>query len=61
MSRPGPPEEKVSETQLSGVPDAPEDAPGDDIDGAEDSDLVPSVTLAAALILVFLLMSFWLA
>ena len=61
MSRPGPPEEKVSDTQLSGAPDAPGDAPGDDIHGAEDSDLVPSVTLAAVLILLFLLMSFWLA
>lgn len=60
MGRPGSPE-KVSDTQLSGAPDAPGDAPADDIHGAEDSDLVPSVTLAAALILLFLLMSFWLA
>ncbi|ERE71374.1 hypothetical protein H671_6g15932 [Cricetulus griseus] len=51
MGRQGPPEEKVSITQLSGAPDAPGDAPGDNIHGTEDSDLVPSVTLAATLIL----------
>lgn len=61
MGRPGPPEEKVSDTQLSGAPGGPGDALGDDIDGTEDSDLVPSVTLAAALILLFLLVSLWLA
>lgn len=61
MGRPGLPGEKVSDAQLSGAPDAPGDAPDDDIDGPEDSDLVPSVTLGTALILLFLLMSFWLA
>jgi hypothetical protein len=60
MGRPGPPEEKVSGTQLSGAPEAPGDALGDAIPGHEDSDLVPSVTLASALILLFLLLSAWL-
>lgn len=61
MGRPGLPEEKVSDAQLSGAPDAPGDAPDDDIHGIEDSDLMPSVTLGTALLLLFLLMSFWLA
>lgn len=52
--------EKVSDTQLSATPAAPRHAPGDAIPGPEDSDLLPSVTLAAALALLFLLLSAWL-
>lgn len=60
MGRPGPPRDKVSATQLSGAPAAPHRAPADAIFGPEDSDLVPSLTLAAALVLLFLLLSAWL-
>lgn len=60
MGRPGPLGEKVSDTQLSSTPAAPRQVPGDAIPGPEDSDLVPSVTLAAALVLLFLLLSAWL-
>jgi len=60
MGQPGPPGEKVSDTQLSGAPAAPHHAPADVIPGPEDSDLVPSLTLAAALVLLFLLLSVWL-
>ena len=60
MRRPGPPGEKVADTQLSGAPAALHHALGDAILGPEDSDLVPSVTLAAALVLVFLLLLAWL-
>lgn len=60
MGHPGPPGEKVPGTQLSAAPEAPRDVPADAMPGPEDSDLVPSVTLAAALILLFLLLSAWL-
>lgn len=60
MGRPGPPGEKISGARLSGVPNVPRDVPGDVIPDPEDSDLVPSMTLAAALILLFLLLSAWL-
>lgn len=60
MGRPGSPGEKVSDTQLSGATTDPHHAPGDAILDPEDLDLVPSVTLAAALILLFLLLSAWL-
>lgn len=60
MGQPGPPGEKVSDTQLSGALAAPHHAPADVIPGPEDSDLVPSLTLAAALVLLFLLLSVWL-
>lgn len=59
MGQPGPPGDKVSDTQLSGALAAPDHAPAD-IPGPEDSDLVPSLTLAAALVLLFLLFSVWL-
>lgn len=59
MGRPGSLGEKVSGVQLFGAP-APHHAPGDAIPGPEDSDLVPSVSLAAALVLLFLLLSAWL-
>lgn len=60
MGRPEPPGEKVSDAQLSGVPAALHHALGDAIPGPEDSDLVPSVTLAAVLVLLFLLLLAWL-
>ena len=60
MGPPGPPGEKVSDTQLSGAPAAPHHALADVIPGPEDSDLVPSLTLAAALVLLFRLLSIWL-
>lgn len=60
MGQPGPPGERVSNTQLSGARAAPHRAPADVIPGPEDSDLVPSLTLAAALVLLFLLLSVWL-
>nr|XP_045372265.1 uncharacterized protein LOC123616687 [Camelus bactrianus] len=60
MGRPGPPGEKVSDTQLSDAPAVPHRAPADGIPGPEDSDLVPSLSLAAALVLLFLLLSAWL-
>lgn len=60
MGRPEPQGEKVSDTQLSGAPAALHHALGDAIPGPEDSDLVPSVTLAAALVLLFLLLLAWL-
>lgn len=60
MGQPGPPGEKVSDTQLSGALATPHHAPADVIPGPEDSDLVPSLTLAAALVLLFLLLSVWL-
>lgn len=60
MGRPEPQGEKVSDTQLSGAPAALHHALGGAIPGPEDSDLVPSVTLAAALVLLFLLLLAWL-
>ena len=60
MGQPGPPGEKVSDTQLSGAPATPHHAAADAIPGPEDSDLLPSPTLAAALFLLFLLLSAWL-
>lgn len=60
MGRPEPPGEKVSDAQLSGVPAARHPALGDAIPGPEDSDLVRSVTLAVALVLLFLLLLAWL-
>lgn len=60
MGRPEPAVEKVSDTQLSNAPATLRHALGDAIPGPEDSDLVPSVTLAAALVLLFLLLLAWL-
>lgn len=60
MGQPGRPGEKVSDTQLSGATAPPHHAAADAIPGPEDSDLVPSLTLAAALVLLFLLFSAWL-
>lgn len=60
MGQPGPPGEKLSNTQLSGARAALHHALADVIPGPEDSDLVPSLTLAAALVLLFLLLSVWL-
>lgn len=60
MGRPEPAVEKVSDTQLSDAPATLRHALGDAIPGPEDSDLVPSVTLAAALVLLFLLLLAWL-
>lgn len=60
MGWPEPPGEKVSDAQLSGIAAALHHALGDAIPGPEDSDRVPSVTLAAALVLLFLLLSAWL-
>ncbi|XP_054980003.1 uncharacterized protein LOC129400866 [Sorex araneus] len=57
MGRPWPPAETLSSAQLFGAPAAPR--PGAAAD-AQDSDLVPSVALAAALALLFLLLSSWL-
>ena len=57
MGQPGPPGEKLSNTQLSGARAALHHALADVIPGPEDSDLVPSLTLAAALVLLFLLLS----
>lgn len=60
MGQPGPPGDKVSDTQLSGALAAPDRASAGVIPGPEDSDLVPSLSLAAALVLLFLLFSVWL-
>lgn len=60
MGGPGPLGEKVSIAQLLGAPAAPRQAPGAAAPGPEASDLVPSVSLALVLLLLFVLLSAWL-
>lgn len=66
MGGPGPLGEKASAAQLLGAPAAPllgaapRPARGDAAPGPEASDLVPSLSLAAALVLLFVLLSAWL-
>lgn len=60
MGRPGIPEEKLSGTQLLGAPAVPHPGHRAVDPAAQDSDLVLSITLAVALVLLFLLLSSWL-
>lgn len=60
MGCPGPLGEKVSDIQRSSTPADPRRAPGEAIPDPVDSDLVPATALAAALVLLFLLLSSWL-
>lgn len=63
MGGPGPLGEKVSIAQLLGAPAAAaaaRQAPGAAAAGPEASDLVPSVSLAVVLLLLFVLVSAWL-
>lgn len=57
MGCPGPLGEKVSDIQRSSAPADPRRAPGDAVPGPADSDLAPSLALAAAPALLFLLLS----
>lgn len=57
MGCPGPLGEKVSDIQRSSAPADPRRAPGDAVPGPVDSDLAPSLALAAAPALLFLLSS----
>lgn len=60
MGGPGPLGERVSAIQLLGAPAAPRPPPADAAPAPGASDLVPSVSLAAALVLLFVLLSAWL-
>lgn len=56
----GPPVRRSLTPSCLVQPPPPHHAAADAIPGPEDSDLVPSLTLAAALVLLFLLFSAWL-